>query len=114
MSADTWEQCPVCHNRPEDCPEGIDNLYGKIPLEEFLAKKKTLDALEKQYVVRGDYGVSLNDDRTVSVDLCFVCTNCGATWEYEKDGIQRNERASEPDQTEPDTATDDKKEVIKK
>jgi hypothetical protein len=46
MSADAWENCPICHNRPEEYPDGIDQLYGKIPLDEFLELKSKIECLE--------------------------------------------------------------------
>ena len=62
MSADTWVRCPICQGGLKDAQEAV----------------------------RGDYEAYLNDDGTVRLWLRFVCTKCGATWEYTKDNIQRN------------------------
>ena len=84
MSADSWERCPICHNRPDEYPEGIDHLYGKIPLEEFLELKDKLDALEEEETVREDYEVYLSDEGYACVAIYMKCQTCGAEWSFNK------------------------------
>ena len=84
MGADAWERCPICHNRPEEHPDGIACLYGLIPLEEFEKLREELIDLEAVETVREDYEIGLNEDGTAYVQLYFKCQTCGAEWTLEQ------------------------------
>lgn len=90
MSADAWETCPICHNRPEEYPDGIEHLYGKISLDEFLKLKAEIEQLEAEETVREDYEVGLADDGTAWVYLRLKCQTCGTTWKFKKSNITRD------------------------
>lgn len=89
MSADAWVRCPICQNRPSECPEGIAHLYGKIPLDEFLEYDKKLKELRDLETVRLDYEVYIEDDGRMSVWATGECSNCGAEWEHKMEYITR-------------------------
>ena len=80
MTADSWQRCPICHNRPEEYPDGIEHLYGKLPLEEFLKLDKELNDLADTETVRLDYWVTIVDDGTASFWLSARCISCGTEW----------------------------------
>lgn len=69
MSADAWETCPICHNRPEECPGGVDHLYGKIPVNNFLKLKGELEQLAAEETVREDYEIYLSEEGFACVEL---------------------------------------------
>lgn len=80
MSADSWQTCPICHNRPEEYPDGIEHLYGELPRTEFLDLAKKLDTLSHIETVRLDYEVAIEDDGTASFWLNAKCVSCGTEW----------------------------------
>ncbi|MGP8322459.1 MAG: hypothetical protein ACT6FG_00460 [Methanosarcinaceae archaeon] len=88
MSADNWSQCPICHNLPEKYRNGIEHMYGVLPLDEFLALKEECERLKKEYTVREDYEFDLGSDGTLSVSYFGKCQTCGAEWEFTKTGIK--------------------------
>lgn len=89
MSADAWETCPICHNRLNEYPNGIEHLYGKIPLDDFLKLEDELNKLEDTATVRVDYEVYLSAEGFACVELHMKCQNCGAEWIFKKLDIQR-------------------------
>ena len=90
MSADAWETCPICHNRPKEYPNGIAHLYGLVPAEEFLRLKGEIERCESEETVREDYEVYLSDEGFACVQLHMKCQTCGATWSFEKLDIRRD------------------------
>jgi hypothetical protein len=80
MSADSWQRCPICHNRPDEYPNGIEHLYGKLPLAEFLELSEELNEHADVETVRLDYEVDINDDGTASFWLNAKCMACGTKW----------------------------------
>ena len=84
MGADAWERCPICHNRPDEYPDGIDHLYGVLQRNEFAEQERKLIDLEDEEAVREDYEVGLSEDGTAYVQLYFKCHTCGAEWMLEQ------------------------------
>lgn len=84
MSSDSWQRCSICHNRPEEYPDGIRHLYGKLPLDEFLKLDRELKRRADIETVRLDYEVTMQDDGTLAVWVSANCEACGTRWNVKK------------------------------
>lgn len=88
MSGDAWEQCPICNNLPEEWRNGIDHLYGKVPLKEFKEIETKYNKLKSEKTVREDYEVGLDNDGTAWVSFYLKCQTCGAEWKHSAKDIK--------------------------
>lgn len=95
MSADSWQRCPICQNRPSECPDGIEHLYGKIPQNEFLERSKKLEDLRATETVRLDYEVTIENDGRMSIWATGKCSNCGAKWTHKMEYVPHEQGANE-------------------
>ena len=87
MSADTYRKCPVCKNRPDEYKDGIEPLYGKIPIEEFIEMEDRLKYLERVETVKIYYEITMEEDKTMSIDVSAQCEVCGAVWKLKEKDI---------------------------
>lgn len=88
MSADSWEVCPRCHEKyVEECDsfnKKVDDLYGKIPPEEYirlLAENDRMQSQEEPRTLREDYELGIIEGEYY-LRYNGTCTKCG--WHYEK------------------------------
>lgn len=86
MSADNWTFCPKCMEKHEkewaDKVKSIENLYGKIPSEEFMAKRESLKRPPLEQTFREDYEIGLGKNGKFYVSYGGACTTCGFHFEY--------------------------------
>lgn len=94
MSADRWSSCPICHNLPEKYRNGIEHMYGVVPLNEFLKLKEECENLKNESTVREDYELYIDNDGTLSISYFGKCDNCGAEWTFTKTGIEHTNGGS--------------------
>jgi len=93
MSADNWDECPICKLKKENSFKILKDKYGKISQDEYEKLKKELD---EEYEPDDDYEhTPLREDYEQGVDdkgLCYViysgvCQRCGASWQFDKRDI---------------------------
>lgn len=99
MSADNWTTCPKCE---EDSAKALKALfegyekytadaYGKVPLEDFEAKRREFSTAilnleermeSKAKNLREDYEFYGADTGTLTISYSCSCRVCNFQWEY--------------------------------
>jgi hypothetical protein len=77
MSADDWQQCPICHGMPKELRGGIEHLYGKIPEKEYERRKYEYKKALNTSTVRVYYEYLLLKDKTIFLTMYAKCEK---TW----------------------------------
>lgn len=83
MSADNWAICPRCleggREAHDEAVQAVMATYGKIPVDEFDAKRAALPQLdpEKFRTFREDYEFYGADAGEVVADYSGHCSQCG-------------------------------------
>lgn len=88
MSADNWTFCPKCREKHEkewaEKVKAIEDLYGKIPAEEFISKREALKAklpiFEETF--REVYETGLGKDGIFRVSYSGFCQTCKFHFDY--------------------------------
>jgi hypothetical protein len=90
MSADRWGECPRC--RKQDRLErsvaqrDLDNLYGKVPMGEFLRKQSDLkDKPALDSTMREDYELYVDEEGIFHINFGCYCKECGLDWTFAKE-----------------------------
>lgn len=81
MGANSWSICPRCLHtatvmfKKEE--KKIENLYGKVPVKEFDARRATLGSIDTETfrTFREDYEIGIEGGE-VQVDYHGQCTRC--------------------------------------
>lgn len=82
MSADNWDVCPKCVHEAivaaEKAAAKVQALYGKVPVEEFDARRAALKPVNTSdyRTFREDYDIGI-DDGAVYVNYRGHCSVCG-------------------------------------
>lgn len=91
MSADNWAECPRCvaqkEQRNEDLTKQVQDAYGQMPLEEWLAFRDVTqrDIDEKlDSTFREDYEIGTLDGEFY-VRYKGACSVCGLRYEFKHD-----------------------------
>jgi hypothetical protein len=87
MSADNWTFCPRCREKHEkewvEKVSIIEDLYGKIPAEEFISKREDLKTKpELELTFREDYEIGLGKDGKFSISYGGFCQICKFHFDY--------------------------------
>lgn len=97
MSADRWGVCPNCKKihdgKAKYETDRLAGMYGKVPVDEFLTRKKTHDtlvAMPLPNTLREDWGVGMDEDGNFSFEYYASCKECGweFSYKYEQDAMK--------------------------
>lgn len=85
MSADNWAICPQCKATNaailERQEQGLASEYGKIPAQDWLERRKALDAARSlsntDPTLREDYGFHMSEDGEFTAVYYASCRECG-------------------------------------
>jgi hypothetical protein len=84
MSADNWTECPQCSKKKIELNKRLDDLYGKISIDEYkklLDQSKSLDMITSD-TLREDYEQGINEG-IYEVHYEAHCSVCGFTFKYD-------------------------------
>lgn len=84
MSADNWGICPKCNIKFKEDQEKAEELYGKIPVEEYKKMlSETKDPEDNTSTLREDYEVWTDKEGLFQVSYRCSCEKCGFEFNYE-------------------------------
>lgn len=93
MSVDSWTACPVCYKKYKEEYnkelEVCNNLYGKVPYEDFKKiEKEHKDSIKKllnnmkEETLREDCEFYLNKKGVLTVSYLGRCETCGIKYPF--------------------------------
>lgn len=84
MSADNWTQCPQCSKKKIDLNKRLDDLYGKIPIDEYKRLQEQSSLLDScsNNSLREDYEQGIIDD-VYEVHYEAHCKQCNFKFKYD-------------------------------
>lgn len=86
-----YRECPICKNLPEKLRGGIEQYYGKVPIEKW---KELVEIQNKASAVRSLEEIIRtyeNIDGSITIDFHARCLNCGARWDFERKVLEGSE-----------------------
>ena len=84
MSADNWGTCPKCNKKYKSEKEKIEELYGKVPVEEYhkMLSKVKVELEVEESTLREDFEVWTDKDGVFHVSYHCECEVCGLDFSY--------------------------------
>ncbi len=91
MSANNWDECPMCKCRGEEAKVKLEEQYGKVSQERYEELKKEFDDnKDKEYdgtPVREDYEIGYDTEGKAYVIYSASCQLCEFEREIRVEGI---------------------------
>jgi hypothetical protein len=86
MSADNWTICPQCkliaEKKHEKNLQEVTEMYGKIPIDEFLDRTIIVNKLDSS--LREDYELGIDEDGEFYVYFSASCEECGFKFSFKE------------------------------
>ena len=84
MSADNWVRCPKCDKKKLELKKKLNDVYGKVSLEEYVKLQDELRILfeKSEYTLREDYEQGILEGMYL-VKFNARCRKCNFAFKYE-------------------------------
>lgn len=79
-----YAACPICKNLPENLRNGINQYYGKVPIERWEELIKIRNKALCTYTLEKRIEIYENVNGSITIDFHARCLNCGARWDFKQ------------------------------
>lgn len=76
--------CPICKNLPEHLRGGIEQFYGKVPIEKWKELEEIQNRALSVHPLEEIIRTYENMDGSITIDFHAKCLNCDARWDFKK------------------------------